>query len=138
MTQIFDLSFLLVAPFWLLMMLAPRLALTRRLVASPFIAVGPALIYLALVLPGIATILPLVARPALEPIAALLGTPAGATIAWQHFLAFDLLIGRQVYLDAQPRGIPTWVLSPVLLLTLLLGPIGYLVSLSWRTRGASA
>lgn len=138
MTQVFDLSFLLVAPFWLLMIVAPRLALTRRVVASPFIAVGPALIYLALVLPGLTTILPLVARPALEPIAALLGTPEGATIAWQHFLAFDLLIGRQVYLDAHPRGIPVWILSPVLLLTLLLGPIGYLASLTWRTRGVAA
>lgn len=134
MTQIFDLSFLLVAPFWLLMLLAPRLAFTRRAIASPFIAIGPALIYLALVLPDIATILPLVARPSLEPIAALLGTPRGATIGWQHFLAFDLLVARQIYLYAEPRGVPHWQLAPVLLLTLLLGPIGYLLHFAWWRR----
>jgi hypothetical protein len=136
-TQIFDLSFLLVAPFWLLMILVPRLPLTRRVIRSPFIAVGPALIYLALVLPDIASILPLVVRPALEAIAALLGTPRGATIGWQHFLAFDLLVARMIYLYAEPRGVPQWQLSPVLLLTLLLGPIGYLASLGWWARNAA-
>lgn len=134
MTRIFDLSFLLVAPFWLLMILVPRLSLTRRVISSPFIAVGPALVYLGLVLPDIATILPLVARPALEPIAALLGTPRGATIGWQHFLAFDLLVARMIYLQAEPRGVPQWQLSPVLLLTLFLGPLGYLASLGWWAR----
>lgn len=140
MTQIFDLSFLLVAPFWLLMILAPRLGFTRRVIASPLIAIGPALIYLALVLPDIATILPLVARPSLEAVAELLGTPRGATIGWQHFLAFDLLVARMIYLDAEPRGVPQWQLAPVLLLTLLLGPVGYLLHFAWWprvTRGAA-
>jgi hypothetical protein len=136
MTQIFDLSFLLVAPFWLLMILVPKAALTRRIIGSPFISVGAALVYLALVLPDIATVLPLVARPSLEPVAALLGTPRGATIAWQHFLAFDLLVARMIYLHAEPRGVPQWQLSPVLLLTLLLGPIGYLLSLTWWAHAA--
>ena len=138
MSQVFDLSFVLVAPFWLLMILVPRLTITRRLIASPFIAVGPALVYLMLVLPDIGTILPLVARPALAPIAALLGTPRGATIGWQHFLAFDLLVARQIYLAAEPRGVPQWQLAPVLLLTLLLGPIGYLLHLAWWRRGLVA
>jgi hypothetical protein len=134
MTQIFDLSFLLVAPFWLLMIVVPRLTITRRVITSPFIAVGPAFIYLALVLPDIGNILPAVAQPQLDAIAALLGTPRGATIGWQHFLAFDLLVGRLVYLDAMERGITQWILAPVLLLTLLLGPIGYLLHLLWRIR----
>lgn len=134
MTQIFDFSFLLVAPFWLLMILLPRLGFTRRVIASPFIAIGPALIYLALVLPDLVTILPLVARPALDPVAALLGTPRGATIGWQHFLAFDLLVARMIYLEAEPRGVPQWQLAPVLLLTLLLGPIGYLLHFAWWRR----
>ena len=55
MTHVFDLSFLLVAPFWLLMIVVPRLPVTRQIIGSPFIAVGPAIVYLALVLPDIAT-----------------------------------------------------------------------------------
>lgn len=130
MTTVFDWSFLLVVPFWGLMILAPRWHVTRRVIASPWIAVGPALIYLALVLPVVADVLPLVASPALDEIAVLLGSPRGATLAWQHFLAFDLLVARLIYLDAAPRGVPAWQLAPILLLTLLLGPIGYLLHLA--------
>ena len=36
----------------------------------------------------------MVARPDLAAVAALLSTPAGATLAWAHFLAFDLMVGR--------------------------------------------
>jgi len=126
MHQIFELSFLLVAPFWALLIVVPRWSVTRRIMASPWIAVGPALVYLALVLPDIADILPRVAQPALMDIAALLGTPRGATIGWQHFLAFDLLIARMIYRDLEPRGVAHWVLAPLFLFTLLLGPIGYL------------
>jgi hypothetical protein len=43
MTLVFSLSFLLVAPFWLLMILVPTWQVTKRLVASPWI-VAPGLI----------------------------------------------------------------------------------------------
>ena len=62
--------------------------------------VAPALAYLVMVVPRLPEILPVVARPELPAVAALLGTPAGATIAWAHFLAFDLFVGRWIYLDA--------------------------------------
>lgn len=135
MTTVFDSSFLLVVPFWALMILAPRWRVTRSVIASPWIAVGPALIYLALVLPVISDVLPSVASPNLDGIATLLGSPRGATLAWQHFLAFDLLVARLIYLDAEPRGLPVWLLAPILVLTLLLGPIGYLCYLGTRRRG---
>ncbi len=137
MNVAFDWGFLLVAPFWALMILAPRWHVTRRVIASPWIAVGPAVLYLTLVLPVIGTVLPAVARPTVAGIAALLGTPLGATIGWQHFLAFDLLVARMAYLDAEPRGIPAWLLAPVLLLTLLLGPVGYLGYLGYRTMAST-
>jgi hypothetical protein len=90
------------------------------------------LIYVALVLPQLATILPAVVSPSLPDIAALLGTPAGATIAWVHFLAFDLLVGRWAYLDARARGLSVWVTSPVLFTILMLGPLGLLLYLIAR------
>lgn len=134
MNRVFDLSFLFVFPFWALMIFAPRWAITRRVMASPFVAIGPVLIYALLVLPDIVTILPLVARPKLDAIAALLGTSAGATIAWQHFLAFDLLVAQRIHADALERGTPVWLLSPIILLTLLLGPLGWLAHLALRAR----
>lgn len=136
MNTIFDLSFLLVGPFWLLMILAPRWRVTRRVMASPAVALGPALIYAALVLPRLSTVFPVVASPELHTVAALLGAPDGATLAWQHFLAFDLLIAQRIYLSAIARGSSVWLLAPLLLLTLLLGPLGWLVALALGLAGS--
>ena len=134
MATVFDASFLLVAPFWLLMIALPGWCVTRRVIASPWIAAPAAALYLALVLPGLPGVLGAVASPSLEAIAPLLGTPEGATVAWVHFLAFDLFVGRWVYLDARGRGITPWLTSPLLFLTLMLGPAGLLGHLLARGR----
>lgn len=130
MEALFSLGNLSVMPFWLLMILAPGWRWTGRIMASPLVALAPALAYAALVLPAVASLLPLVATPRLDAIAALLGTERGATVGWMHFLAFDLLVGRQIFLDARERQIPPWVSSPVLFFTLMLGPLGYLLHLA--------
>jgi hypothetical protein len=120
---------LVVLPFWLAMMVAPGWRRTEQLMASRWGLLAPviaALAYLAMVLPRLPAILPVVARPELPAVAALLGTPAGAAIGWAHFLAFDLLVGRWIYLDGRQRRVSSWLLSPILLLTLLLGPLGLL------------
>jgi hypothetical protein len=132
MEEVFRLSSLLVAPFWLLMILLPRWRLTGRVMRSPWVALGPAALYAALVAPRLLSLAPALLRPELPAIAALLGTPEGATIAWAHFLAFDLFVGRWVYLDGRGRGVSAWVTSPVLFLTLLVGPLGFLLHLAAR------
>jgi len=120
----FSMSNLSVMPFWLSLIFAPRTRWTDRLVRSPLIVVPPLVIYAALVLPALGVVLPAVARPDLPAVAGLLGGPLGATAAWAHFLAFDLFIGRWIYLDARERPWPTPLLSGLFLATLLLGPLG--------------
>src|SRR5262245_17815655 len=115
---VFDLSGLLVLPFWALIVFAPRWRWTERLMRSPLVVAAPALCYAVLVAPRMIELWPALASPTLPGIAALLGTPEGATIAWLHFLAFDLFVGRWVYLDARERGITAWLVSPVLVLVL--------------------
>jgi hypothetical protein len=78
--QIFSLSGLTVMPFWALMILLPRWRVTQRIMRSPLVAALPALLYAALVLPRAGAIFASVSRPELAPIAALLGSPEGATI----------------------------------------------------------
>ena len=130
--QTFSLSGLTVMPFWALMILLPRWRVTRRLMQSPLVAVLPAIIYAALVLPRIGAIFVAVSSPALGPIAALLGSPEGATIAWAHFLAFDLLVGRWAYLDSRERNVSALLMAPVLFMVLMLGPIGFLLYVGVR------
>jgi hypothetical protein len=129
---LFAISSFLVLPFWALMILLPHWGATRRLIGSPFIAALPAVFYAALVFPRLADVWALVSRPGLAGIAGLLGSSAGATIAWLHFLAFDLFVGRWIYLDSRERGISAWLMAPVLYLTLMLGPCGFLLYLLVR------
>src|SRR5918998_5170721 len=132
MEELFKLSNLLVAPFWLMMILLPRWRFTDRVMRSPWVALGPAVLYAVLTTPRLLALAPVLLRPELPTIAALLGTPEGATIAWAHFLAFDLFVGRWVYLDARGRGVSAWVTSPILFLTLLAGSLGFLLHLAAR------
>src|SRR5882724_12574338 len=85
MESLFRASNLLVLPIWALMILLPRWRWTARVIQSPLVSVVPALVYIALVLPRLGTIWPVVSRPTLPGVEALLASPAGATIAWAHF-----------------------------------------------------
>lgn len=132
LATVFTGSVLLVAPFWLLMLVAPDATLTRRVVGSPLVVLPVATLYLALLLPQAGAVAGGVLRPSLDGATALLATDAGTTLAWVHFLAFDLLAGRWLYLDAGRRGVPHAVVAPALLLTLWFGPVGLLVYLAAR------
>ena len=110
MDTIFSLSSLLVMPFWLLMIALPHWRWTRRVMQSPLVCAAPAALYLALALPRLIPLLALVASPTLPGIAAALGSPFGATLAWAHFLAFDLFVGRWAYLDSLERAISAWAM----------------------------
>jgi hypothetical protein len=136
METLFNLSSLMVLPFWALMIFLPRWRVTERLMSSPLVSAAPAMFYAVLVIPSFAEVWQTVSSPDLSGIAALLGSPVGATIAWLHFLAFDLFVGRWIYRDSRERGISAWVTAPVLFLTLMLGPCGFLLYLIVRhTRG---
>jgi len=138
MEQIFSLSGLLTLPFWFLMIFLPKWKVTNRIIASVLIVLPAALLYLGLVLPRIQTILPAVLMPELAEIGRLLATPDGTTIAWAHFLAFDLFVGRWAYLESRERNLSVWLMGPVLFFVLMLGPIGLLLYLAVRGREAAA
>ena len=133
---LFQVGNILVLPFWLLMIVLPHWRWTKSIIGSPWIAAPTALIYVILVIPNVATLLPALAQPTLTGIAALIETPEAAAIAWAHFLTFDLLTGRWAYLDSRTRKISAWLMAPVLLLTFLLGPLGFLLYLLVRSAAA--
>src|SRR5260370_8245574 len=112
MSTLFSLSNLQVLPFWALVILLPRWRWTARIMRSPFVSAAPAALYAALVLPRLGEIWPAVSRPTLSGVATLLGSPAGATIAWAHFLAFHLFFGLCIYLHIQDRPARTRPTAP--------------------------
>jgi hypothetical protein len=119
------------------MILLPRWRWTGRIMRSPLVSAAPALIYAALVIPRVSTIWPAVARPTLTGVGALLSSPEGATIAWVHFLAFDLFVGRWMYLDSRERRLSPLLMAAILFLTLMLGPLGFLAYLLLRAVATS-
>ena len=134
LNTLFSISNLLVVPFWLMMIFVPRWPWAMRVIRSPLIAVPPALVYAA-------TVLPLVAQMGgalfssfgtLPGVVALLSTPQGALIGWVHFLCFDLFTGRWAYLDALEKKIPALLMTPVLFFIFMLGPLGLLMYLGLR------
>jgi len=131
---LFGLTFAVAAPFWALMILLPGWSWTRRIIASPLIVLPVVLIYALLVIPAFGEVLPAVANPTLGGVRELLGSANGAAAGWAHMIAFDLFVGRWSWLDSRERGVPALVMAPVLLLTILLGPLGLLVYLLVRTR----
>jgi hypothetical protein len=131
---IFALGNVVILPFWGLMIFAPGWAWTKRVMASPWVAAPPAALYLltfgALVLgAGGGQPLDFAAFTSAAGVASLLGRPAGATVAWMHFLTFDLFVGRWTYLDSRERGLSPWLMGPVLFATLMAGPVGFLLYL---------
>ncbi len=69
----------------------------------------------------------------LEEVAALFRNEWVLVAGWLHYLAFDFFVGCWVLAGAREQGIPHWLTVPVLLMTFMLGPAGYLAYrvLSW-------
>ncbi|SDG87147.1 protein of unknown function [Lentzea fradiae] len=123
-TTLFDLTFLLIAPFWALMILAPKWSWTKKIAESHLIVLPPVVIYVVLVLPVLPEVLALVSRPELGPLADFMATDTGAALVWAHMLAWDLFVGRWMYLESRRLDVHPLVMAPVLVITILLAPAG--------------
>jgi len=58
---------------------------------------------------------------------ALFASDAGLLAGWIHYLAFDLFVGAWITRDARKQGIRHWVIIVPLIMTFMLGPLGFLV-----------
>ncbi|WP_156754011.1 ABA4-like family protein [Actinokineospora pegani] len=134
---LFDLSFYAAAPFWLLMIAVPLWPWTRRVVASPWVVAPVVVVWLVLAAPVFGDLVSLVLQPTLEGAVAFVRDERGLAALWAQIIAWDLFIGRWVYLDSRERDIHPLVMAPVLVLMILLSPIGlplYLVLRKGVTR----
>lgn len=123
---------------WLLLAFAPR----RPFVMSLVLYGGVALLCLAYVAMFVSLTGGFVdpVRGGPEPafaysvsgIRALLASDGGVTIAWTHFLAFDLFVGLWIARDADNKNYGRIVQLPFLFATLMAGPIGLFAWLVFR------
>ena len=62
----------------------------------------------------------------LDGVARLFSNPWLLLAGWVHYLAFDLVIGAMIARETADEGLPRLILLPILPLTFLFGPIGWL------------
>lgn len=120
---LFQLSFYVAVPFWLLMILAPTAGITRRIIASPLIVLPTVIVCLILIVPILGDFTRLVVNPDLAALQEYVTSPQALAGLWAQIIAWDLLVGRWLFLDARMRGVPVWISSPVLVLTVLFSPV---------------
>ncbi|MFJ2746133.1 ABA4-like family protein [Streptomyces sp. NPDC087440] len=129
---LFDLSFYLAAPVWLLMVFAPRWAWTVRIARSPYTVLPILAVYLGLAVPVLPELWAAVSGPSLDGFRELTVLANGAGAIWAQVIAWDLLIGQWMFLQARRMGLHPLVTGPLLVLTVLLSPFGVLVLLAVR------
>lgn len=110
---------------WILLVAAPRWSWTRKIVLSGVVSLLLAVAYLILIIlffgraeGGFGS---------LAEVMKLFTNQWTVLAGWIHYLAFDLLVGGWEVRDSQTRGISHWFVIPCLILTFLLGPIGFLL-----------
>ncbi|KUH39139.1 MULTISPECIES: ABA4-like family protein [Streptomyces] len=129
---LFELAFLLAAPVWLLMILAPGWSWTARVAASPLTVVPVLLVYLGLAASVVPELWTAVREPDLETFRALTALADGAGAIWAQVIAWDLLIGQWMFLESRRLGLHPLVTGPLLVLAVLLSPLALLVFLPLR------
>ncbi|CAM5707127.1 ABA4-like family protein [Streptomyces coeruleorubidus] len=129
---LFELSFLLAAPVWLLMIFAPAWGPTARIAGSPLTVLPVLFVYVALAVPVFPELWTAVSSPDLGSFRELTALPDGAGAVWAQVIAWDLLIGQWMYREGRRLEISALLMGPLLVLTILLSPFGLLVFLGLR------
>ncbi|WP_079075268.1 ABA4-like family protein [Streptomyces atriruber] len=130
---LFDLSFCPAAPVWLLMIFAPRWGPTARIAASPLTVVPVLAVYLALAVPVLPELWAAVSSPDIDGFRELTGHASAAGAIWAQVIAWDLLLGQWMFLEARRLDVHPLVTGPLLVLTILLSPFALLLFLALRT-----
>ena len=119
----------LVLPGWLLLILAPRAAVTATLVHSILYPVVMSAIYVAALAAGVffAQSAEGASFNSLEGVMAIFDHPNGVIIGWTHYLVFDLFVGAWIGRDAIRQNLPHLLVVPCLIGAFIFGPVGLLL-----------
>jgi prepilin signal peptidase PulO-like enzyme (type II secretory pathway) len=128
--QIFGIANMIALASWIVLAVAPRWVVTRKLLISGAIPLLLSVAYAILIGAFFGA-----AEGSFGSLAGVmkLFTNEWAVLAgWIHYLAFDLFVGIWEVNDAQTKGISHWLVIPCLFFTFMLGPIGFLMYATMR------
>ncbi|MFB8080968.1 ABA4-like family protein [Streptomyces sp. NPDC056013] len=121
---LFELTFLLAAPVWLLMIFAPAWRITEHVAASPLTVLPLLVVWAVLAAPVAPELWTAVSSPDLDTFRDLMALANGAGAIWAQVIAWDLLLGQWMYREARRLAVPPLLMAPLLVLTILLSPLG--------------
>jgi hypothetical protein len=142
---LYALTFIIPAPFWLLMLFAPRQDFTRRVLNSylAFLLLGALYVFTL-----VGALITLLGKGGLDfgslgSLTAMLTSPAATLVLWIHVIALDLVGGQWIFYEAEKMQMRVTTLRVFLIFTLLVGPFGIFSFVLWRlltsaARGAAA
>ncbi|MFD3535741.1 ABA4-like family protein [Streptomyces sp. NPDC058664] len=130
---LFELTFFLAAPVWLLMIFAPAWRLTERLAASPLTVLPILAVWAILAAPVLPELWTAVSSPDIDTFRELAALANGAGAVWAQIIAWDLLLGQWMYREGRRLSVPPLLMAPLLLLTILLSPVGLPLFLAVRS-----
>ena len=113
-------------PWWLLMILFPKAAITRKLTQNYAIFLALAALYVIFLILGMTEVPPAEAFDfSFDQLRQSLGQSELLFVgAWIHYLVFDLFVGFWIYRQGLRLNIPVWQTGICLLFTLMTGPLG--------------
>ena len=136
---LFELTFLLAAPVWLLMIVAPSWRVTERVAASPLTVLPLLAVWAVPAAPVMPELWTAVRSPDIDTFRELTALANGTAAIWAQIIAWDLLLGQWMYREGRRLGVSPYLMGPLLLLTILLSPLAlppFLAARAWKTRGA--
>ena len=131
---IFGALTLSIVPAWVLLVFCPSARITHTLVHTFVYPACLAGFYFV----AFATVFVFGLGPAdghfmsLSGIERVFSHPLGTFVGWSHYLVFDLFVGSWMARDGRRREIKHMFIVPCLLLTCILGPIGFLAYFAVR------
>ncbi|MFF8837705.1 ABA4-like family protein [Streptomyces sp. NPDC015130] len=134
---LFELTFLLAAPVWLLMILTPGWRITERVAGSPLTVLPLLAVWAVFAGPVLPELWTAVSSPDIDTFRELAALPNGAGAIWAQILAWDLLLGQWMYRESRRLVLSPYLMAPLLLMTILLSPIAlplFLAARSWKSR----
>lgn len=135
----FDVSFFLstmwVGPFWIAMLVYPEHEKTKSVMSGSWFFLGPIVIWWALMASDPRALVDfamdsLDPRDVLDGLAELLGTRVGASAAWAHFVAGDIVVTRWMWKRCLERGAERWVSAVSVFFGVMLMPVGVAMHLA--------
>jgi Domain of unknown function (DUF4281) len=130
--QVFNISNVFALIGWIVLVFLPSHRAAIEGIARTLVPALLAIAYTVIMLSALFRGAGLGSLGTFEGVAGMLNQPWLLVAGWLHYLAFDLLVGTWQVTTARSEGIPHYAVLPCLLLTFILGPVGFLAFLIVR------